>query len=45
MIIADTVKGSGVDFMSCVPLWHGSAPRGAEAEQALRELQRSADHE
>lgn len=41
VIIADTVKGAGVDFMACNPLWHGAAPRGPEAEEALRQLERS----
>lgn len=44
-IIADTVKGQGVDFISCVPLWHGLAPKGPEAEKACRELLRSTAHE
>lgn len=40
VIIADTIKGSGVDFMSCVPLWHGVAPKDKEAVRAREELQR-----
>lgn len=41
VIIAETTKGKGVDFMSCVPLWHGLAPKGGEAEQARNELRRN----
>jgi len=40
VIIADTVKGNGVDFMSCVPLWHGIAPKDGEAARAREELKR-----
>lgn len=43
-IIADTTKGAGIDFMSCVPLWHGTAPAGDEAKQAVAELKRSSPH-
>ncbi|HOW97519.1 MAG TPA: transketolase [Kiritimatiellia bacterium] len=45
VILADTVKGAGVGFMACNPIWHGAAPRGDEAQQALRELERSARDE
>lgn len=38
VVIADTVKGKGVDFMECVPLWHGLAPAGDLAERAIRQL-------
>jgi len=44
IIIADTTKGAGIDFMSCVPLWHGAAPAGDEAKQARAELERNAPH-
>ncbi len=44
IIIADTTKGAGIDFMSCVPLWHGSAPEGDKAVQAQAELERKAPH-
>jgi transketolase len=37
-IIADTVKGEGVDFMECVPLWHGIAPQDIDAEEALKKI-------
>ncbi len=38
LIIANTVKGKGVSFMENVPLWHGLAPKGSEAELARAEL-------
>jgi len=41
LIIADTVKGKGIEFMSCVPLWHGLAPAGNHAKQARMEMERS----
>ncbi len=44
MIIADTVKGAGVDLMACVPLWHGTAPTGEEAKRAMEQLERSFEH-
>ena len=37
-IIANTVKGKGVSFMENQAGWHGTAPKAAEAEQALQEL-------
>jgi len=37
-VIADTVKGKGVDSMSNSPLWHGAAPTGDFAKQARSEL-------
>ena len=37
-IIADTVKGHGVDFLENVPLWHGKAPVGDDAERAREQL-------
>ncbi len=37
-IIANTIKGHGVDFMENVPLWHGRAPYGEEAEKSKQEL-------
>jgi transketolase len=40
VIIADTVKGKGIDFMSNVPLWHGVAPENEEAEIAVAQLKR-----
>lgn len=38
VIIAETVKGKGVSFMEGQILWHGIAPKGAEAEKAIAEL-------
>jgi transketolase len=38
LIIANTVKGKGVSFMENVPLWHGLAPKGSDAEKAKAEL-------
>ena len=38
LVIANTVKGKGVSFMENVPLWHGMAPKGKEAELARQEL-------
>jgi len=38
IIIADTVKGKGVPFMSNIPLWHSVAPKGEEAIRAKEEL-------
>lgn len=37
-VIARTVKGRGVGFMEDSPLWHHRLPKGAEIEQARREL-------
>ena len=44
-IIANTVKGHGIDFMSNNPLMHGIAPKGEKAELAFKELERSSDCE
>ena len=38
-IICKTVKGKGVSFMENRVEWHGAAPKDAQAEQALAELQ------
>lgn len=37
-IIARTIPGKGVDFMENDFRWHGKAPNGEEARQALRKL-------
>ncbi len=37
-IIANTVKGNGIDFMCNNPLMHGAAPRGDKIELAYKEL-------
>ena len=39
VIIADTIKGQPVSFMSYNPIWHGSAPGGEQADQARTEIQ------
>jgi len=38
VIIADTVKGKGVDSLSYDPVWHGVTPRGNVALDILKEL-------
>ncbi len=38
VIIADTIKGKGVSFMENQVKWHGGAPKGREAENALKQL-------
>jgi transketolase len=38
VIIADTVKGKGISFMENSVLWHYRAPRGAEYDAAIAEL-------
>jgi transketolase len=40
VVIADTVKGYGVDFMCYKPLWHGIAPKEDDAKRAVNELER-----
>ncbi|MGE5294007.1 MAG: transketolase [Solirubrobacterales bacterium] len=44
VIIADTIKGAGVDCMCYEPLWHGCAPRGDAAEKCLASLEKGAAH-
>ena len=39
VIIAKTVKGKGVSFMEDKAEWHGKAPKEAEYNQAMEELQ------
>ena len=41
-IVARTVKGKGVSFMELNPGWHGVAPKPAQLEQALKELEAAA---
>lgn len=38
MVIADTVKGAGIPFISSIPLWHGQVPAGELAERCRVEL-------
>jgi transketolase len=40
VIIADTVKGKGVDSIADRPLWHGMAPKGEAAKACQAELKR-----
>ena len=42
LIVAHTVKGKGVSWMELNPSWHGKAPDGEQAEEALAELRGSA---
>jgi transketolase len=37
-IICNTVKGKGVGFMEDQCCWHGTAPKGDQAQQAMEEL-------
>ena len=39
IIIAETIKGNGIDFMSNAPLYHGIPPKSADAERAFRQLE------
>ncbi len=41
VIIADTVKGHGIESISYNPIWHGIAPKGEEAEKAMWLLESS----
>lgn len=38
VIIAHTIPGKGVNFMEYNYLWHGTAPKGDQAKQALKTL-------
>lgn len=38
MIVANTVKGKGVDFMENACGWHGTAPTTADVEKAIEQL-------
>jgi len=37
-VIANTVKGNGIDFMSNAPLFHGIAPKGTDADRAMLQI-------
>ena len=39
MIIADTVKGKGVDFMENAPLWHGAMPKKEKFTDAYSQIE------
>jgi len=45
VIIADTVKGEGVECISNIPLWHGTAPDGETARKCLTDLKRRYNYE
>jgi len=45
MIIADTFKGEGVECITNIPLWHGMAPKGKEAEICRIDLERRYNYE
>ncbi len=45
VIIADTIKGEGVESVCYKPVCHGIAPKGEEAKQALAELERRCSYE
>lgn len=38
MVIADTIKGAGIPFISSIPLWHGQVPSGELADRCRAEL-------
>ncbi len=44
-IIADTVKGEGVESFCYQPVCHGIAPKGEQAKKALEELERRCSYE
>lgn len=44
-IIADTVKGEGIECMADDPFWHGLAPKGRDADEAKSCLARRYEHE
>lgn len=37
-LVANTIKGHGIDFMESAPLWHGRAPGGEQAKLAIEQL-------
>ena len=39
VIIADTIKGAGIDFMEDQLLWHYKSPSAAQLESALQQLE------
>lgn len=45
MVIADTVKGEGIDCISNIPLWHGAAPTDDYAKKCMLELKRRYNYE
>ena len=45
VIIADTIKGEGVESFCYQPVCHGIAPKGDDAKKALAELERRCSYE
>lgn len=45
VIIAQTRKGKGVEFLSDAPLWHSQAPKGEKAIDAKKELEKYEENE
>ncbi|MFH1360940.1 MAG: transketolase [Candidatus Omnitrophota bacterium] len=45
VVIADTVKGEGIESFCYRPICHGIAPKGDEAKQAICELERRCSNE
>ncbi len=45
IVIADTTKGCGIDRISNMPIWHGLAPKGNEADLCKQDLERRYCHE
>lgn len=39
-VIADTIKGKGIDFIENQLNWHGAAPKGADAARAYASLEK-----
>lgn len=39
MVIAETVKGNGIDYMVNKPLWHGQMPKGEQLKDAYSQLE------
>jgi transketolase len=37
-IVAETVKGKGLDYVSNIPLMHGYMPKGEDVSKAYEEL-------
>lgn len=44
VLIADTIKGKGVDFMENQLSWHYKSPKEDELKSALRQIQEGVDH-
>ena len=42
VIVADTIKGAGIDYISCQPLWHGGAPiKEIDVENCRKDLEKN----